>query len=335
MRAFILLGAVLAPAALLGAQTTLAARLTTLTDYGNFAREGTALAYQSIAANKDIPSTGTSVSANLSNTSAATLISHFVRGDVVTVDVSEQGTATASSTTAIAGTTASPSNTAVVQGPHELLFEIKGRAGTRGLLEMWASGIAQAGSGVKLGVDIDNDQTIDFASVPSTTGSFDRAERSITIPASGLLQFRIVTSASITLRSGYTVYKTGLSIRFTPGVACDIEAYGQSCGPRLGGMSTTTGTQRSLTLALASSNPTTPTVLIIGNQRLALQLPGTNCYLHSNYIASLGFVTDASGNAVQKFDFPANAMFSLTLQDAMFPGLTSIETTNGLSVVCK
>lgn len=310
----------------------LAARMTTLTPYGNFAREANRLAFKSLPAKTPIASPGTTVAANLNNTSAATIVGWRVRAGVASMDVSEQGTGNAGS---IAGTTRSTAAINVTQGSHELLFEIAGRAGTRGLLEMWASGIAQAGSGVKMAVDVGNDNTIDFSSSASTGGSFDRFERSATIPRSGVLSIRIITTASLALRSGYAVYKTGLSVRFTPGIACDVTPYGTSCGPRLTGQTTTTGAQRTLGLELATKSPLTPGVLVIGNRRLALQIGGTRCFLLSNFVASVGFVTDAKGVASRKFAFPATLQFSLTLQDAIFPGLTSLQTSNGLEVVCK
>ncbi len=333
---FISIFPLLALAATATGQSTLSARLTTLSPYGNFAQEGSAVDFQSIPATKEISAPGTTVAANLNNVSAATLISFFVRGDVVTLDVSEQGTGQGSATApVVAGTTPSPSRASIAQGPHELLFEIRGRPGTRGLLELWATGLASVGTVVKLSVDIGNNQSIDFSSTPTAAGSFDRQEGGIMIPASGILSFRVVTSASLVQRQGYSVYKTGLSLRFTPGVACDVEAYGRSCGPRLVGTSTTTGTQRSLTLALQTAHRVTPGILLIGTTRLALAIPGTSCFLNSDAIATLGFVTDASGSALRRFDFPSATMFSLTLQDAVFPGLTSIETSNGVSVVCK
>ena len=314
------------------------AQMRTLTNYGNFARIGTgAPALKTLPANRTIPGSGVSLGVNKNSVFADTLIGWRVRGNIASADVSEQGGGNTRGVLVTSGTTVSTSANRVVQAPHALLFEIRGPRGTRGQLEMWASGVARAGTKVTMSIDVHNNGRLDFTSNITAAGSFERHEMSGTIPASGVLRIRILTSATLALSRGNTLYKTGLSIRFTPGVGCDVTPYGASCGPRLSGStkSAVRGGARQLVLELTRAARSSAGLLVLGSQRLNARIPGTSCFLLANALVVLPFVTDAAGSAEHKFKFPSSQQFTLFTQDAVISRSLQVTTSNGVAVVCR
>lgn len=329
--AFLALAASATP---ISVQTTISARVSTLTPYGNFVTVGARSATRVLPAQSKIASPGLTVGVNAGNTSAATIIGWRVRGSIASLDVSEQGTALASSAVVRAGTTQTLRGDPV-PASQSLLFELVGRPGTRGLLEMWGSGLVRPGAQAKYAVDVGNNGRVDWSVAATSNGQLSRREGPATIPASGTLSIRITSEASVALRTGSSVYKSGISVRFTPGMACSVAQYGNSCGPLFSGSWQTIGRQRTLELVVRG-RPLAPGVLLIGDRALALQIPGSRCFLHATALTTGGFATDRNGQAVHRFTIPSNLSFRLFAQDALFSAnLQTIQTTPGLRIECR
>lgn len=326
--AFCTLLAVPAPA-----QSAVSGQLRTFGPYGVLAEDASGRSFRSIAPNTQLPATQGSLDAFAGNASASTLIGWRVRGDVLSCDVSEQGTG---SGRVLAGTSSSPANSsAPVLGPHWLELTITGAPGLRGRLQVWASGVAQTGSTVLLGADIDADTVLDARLLlHSGNQGYQSRQWDVRLDATGQRVVRILTDARLSLTSGHAVYKTGISVVFTPGRYCEILDYGAACGAQLTGRDSISGNTRELSLLVNDGPVSAPGLLVIGTQQLALPIPGTSCSLHTDPLLLVPFATDAYGRGEWKAQLPASAVFVLRAQHVqLLPG-PALGTSNGLDIRC-
>jgi hypothetical protein len=111
-----------------------------------------------------------------------------------------------------------------------------------------------------------------------------------------------------------------------------VETYGKQCAqnpPRLTAAARLGGT---LDLLLDSSMPSAHGGRILGTRKLSVPIPGTGCWLNSDIVLVLPFLTDARGRHTTRWPIPWNVDF--TLQDAVARratgGKTVLRTTNGL-----
>jgi hypothetical protein len=323
--------AVVTTAASTPAQTT----LQTKTALGVYAVQGNASAHKVIGPAQSLPvGVMTSVGATLGNNSAAALVSwQQWPGGIVTVDLSEQGgvNVAASEGPARAGTTPTPINGRLVAGPHTLVLRLAGQAGTRGTIEMWATG-GLNGPGTITGtyaVDVGDDSSVEFQA--EAFGS-DSEIVALTFPNSGTVDIAITADVQASqAQVGGFLFKSGLSVRFTPAPHAAIGSIGEGCGPRLSGSVAPSGQDYALDLRLSNAAPLMPGLLVVGTRRVEIGLPGIQCPLLTDVVVSVPFSVDASGTASWKLNFPRNLDLSGRLQAADFSG-SAVRASNALHV---
>lgn len=317
------------------AQTT-GPSLKTHTAVGVYAKQGTRVDFSAIAAGTALrPGSTTSVSTHVNNTHSTTLI-HWDRtkAGMVTASLGEQGGVTVGDREppAVAGTTASP-NARYTQGPHSVLLTLHGRAGTVGLVEAWATGgLSTPSRGLRGGyvMDIGNDGRAEFKA-----GLLGHASTALLVkfPASGTLHIKLQSEAEAkqTDKGGF-LYKSGMSFRFRPGPLCTAINYGESCGPKLAvkigrattgeylfGMNYTGGTSDGRNL------------LIIGDQRVNIHIPGVRCALLTRPIVVIPFKSDRRGDSQWQFKVPSTVHLNLQVQGV---DLNAAKASNGVHIIC-
>lgn len=310
---------------------TVSGELRTRTQYGLFVIDPGGSDFKTMAPNTLLPQGSSSIDALVSNGGITTLFGVQTHGNVTSCDVSEQG---AGSGAVLGGSTPSPTLTNVQQGPHELTYRILGSAGLRGKIEVWASGVAFDSSIVRLAAAVADPNTIDFNLVThSGIQVFDRRQWDVRLDPSGRREVRILTDALLKPdTSGRALYKTGISVVFTPGAFCDIEGYGADCGAHLTASDNVTGNTRTVVAALSDAPPNAPALLVVGTQRLAVQLPGTSCLLRTDPLAAVPFTIDATGYFRLPFSLPATLAFAANCQTVFLTPAQNLGTTNGVAI---
>jgi hypothetical protein len=323
-------------AAPLAGQGAIRADLVTVKPYGNHAREGSRQDFASWPVNTALPAGQSHIGAQADNAFADTILGWNIwPGDIVTADVSDQGGGSAGAGPLVVGTTSSPSLATLQQGPHELRLRILGAPGTRGKIEVWATGAVEPGARASLAADLHDDTSIDFrVDITTRVGSFDRRQWSVALDQAGELRVRIITEASAAIATGHTVYKTGISVRFTPGSFCDLSSYGSWCGPYLTGSDAMSGQTREFTLQLGGATPGAAGLLLLGTQRLSLPLPGTVCLLQTDPLVVIPFAVDGNGFATTKLGAPLGLPLAVNLQDVLITQALSVTSTNGVALRC-
>ena len=113
-----------------------------------------------------------------------------------------------------------------------------------------------------------------------------------------------------------------LSVRAAP--------YGRSCGPVLYGRPQLGG---ALDLLLKGYVPNASAIRQVGTRRLSLKIPGTGCFLNTDYLLVLPFSTDAKGEHSTRWQIPRNIQFNV--QDIVVqqtPIGVRILTSNGVAI---
>lgn len=122
------------------------------------------------------------------------------------------------------------------------------------------------------------------------------------------------------------VLPIGRAITF--GKLCNAQA------PLLSGEATFAGPGKSgLRLSLIAATPHTTGGRLVGSRALSVMIPGTGCWLNTDYVIVLPFTTDARGRHETTWPIPIGAKFNL--QDALLRASgtgVSIKTSNGLRV---
>lgn len=320
------------------AQLTVTGDVSTLTPIGVYALQGNQTGFDAIAANVTISSAGASVTAtvNNSNTFATTMI-HFRQwpSGIVNVDLTEQGAVTKGQNQSAASAGTSPSTNAGTfrPGPHSILLRLRGRAGTRGLLEMWASGGLSIPQGAVSGtyrVDVGNDGSVEYTGrVPG----FSSQSFVVTIPTAGTLLIKLESIIKATqVTTGSTAYKMGASLRFTPTPLCVGKRYGESCvGPNLTGVGRASGSDWLFELKFSGGTPGAAGLLVLGSRPLSVQIPGFQCPLLTDVLVAVPFRQDNVGGALWNFRISQAIDVDIRIQAADLPGA---KTSNGLHVVC-
>jgi hypothetical protein len=318
------------------AQTTSKSSLATHTNYGNYARQGNTTSFRTVPANTELTAgKQLAIGAGTSSGGVDTIVGwNRWKGNVVTVDVSEQGAVSVSSSQRpfVGGSTASANVTNIVPGPHSLMLTIGGRAGEIGMLQFFATGITDRGVGVKYAFDVGNNGKVDFAW--STSGYASKLMK-VRIPSSNRLLVKITSRVVVSVPTGGRVrYKTGASLRFTPGPHCAALAYGESCGPRLSGVfsqGSTTVTKFALTYSNGSKNARG--LLVFGTMFTRIPIHGSRCVLLTDPRIIVPFKTDAQGKTVWPFSFPTGTEADIKIQGADL-GAGGPHLSNGLHVLC-
>lgn len=310
--------------------------LETATPLGVFAVEGTQSDFKTTSSRLAIPlSVGLNVSAYVNNASSATLVGFNAwTGGVVTVDIAEQGGASVapSSGPSIAGTSPSPSATNYQPGPHALRLTLRGTPGSRGLIEMWATGGLSAPGSITGGyqIDVGEDQSLEF---DAPLLGFTRQSLVVQIPASGTLPILLRSEAKATQTAvGSFLYSSGMSLRFTPAPLHQAHAYGATCGPELAGTATPSGTDVVFDVKLTKGTPLAAGLLVVGTTPIEVAVPGIQCPLLTVPLITLGFSIDAQGAAGWQFRVPLVIEFDLRLQAAEL-GVQLATASHGLHVV--
>lgn len=322
-------------AAPLVAQTT-AHSLKTLTPVGVYAKQGSRVDFNSIAANTLVrPGGGSSVAAVLSNSHSTSMINWQIHNDgVVTASLGEQGgvAVRANEPAAVVGTSASPTSN-FVQGPHAVLLTLRGRPGSSALVEAWATGgLNRSSRGIRGGyvLDVGNDRSAEFRAdlIGHATTAFP-----VKFPASGVLEVMLQSEAEATQSDpGGFLYKSGMSFRFSPSPVAVAINYGESCGPKLAvkvGMAASG--DYLFGMSYSGGTPDGRNILILGDRRVSIQIPGVRCPLLTRPMVVVPFKSDSRGGSRWQFQVPAVADINAQIQAC---DLAAAKASNGVHVIC-
>jgi hypothetical protein len=318
------------------AQTTVKGALSTSGNYGNYAKQGRVTSFKTVAANTLIvPGKQLSIHAGTASGGVDTIVGWNLRkGGIITCDVSEQGAVAVGPTqrTFVGGSTASTHASRIVPGPHSLLLSILGRAGTTGLMEFWAGGVVARGVAVKYVFDVGNDGRVDFAWSPSDHRS---KLMKVVIPRTNRLVVKITSSVVVAQGTGGSLrYKTGASVRFTPGPHCAARVYGDSCGPRLAGVfSRPSVTVTKFALHYTNATPNARGLLVFGTKFVRIPIPGSKCVLLTDPRIVVPFKSNSLGRMSWLFSFKTGTQADVKIQAADLGG-RRIRLSNGLQTLC-
>ena len=163
-------------------------------------------------------------------------------------------------------------------------------------------------------------------------------EFSVIIDATGLVLQTSTYSNATNLAPFFPrdAYATGiLTIRLLPTIDCTATPYGIGCGPLLIGAPTF---KNELELQLTKAAPLAFGQLIIGLKPLSIRIPGVSCYLNTDILLLLPFMTNSAGQATHVLPVPPSLKLIFNLQDVLFQKRGNsfvITSTNGLRVNCK
>ena len=110
-------------------------------------------------------------------------------------------------------------------------------------------------------------------------------------------------------------------------------SYGKLCAPTGPLLSATPQPGGKLDLLLKSKAPNTLAGRLVGTRRLAVKLPGTSCWLNTDFVLVLPFMTDAKGEHRSQWPIPLGVQFNI--QDILVQKTTNgprILTTNGIAI---
>ena len=173
----------------------------------------------------------------------------------------------------------------------------------------------------------------------------------VTIPGHGTFSVNSGTRASKSFR--VTIDSNGLGLTstarwfsvgmfFSSSASIDIDvqalsvsavSYGKTCAPSGPSLSASPQLGGELDLHLTSKAPNTLAGRLVGTRRLSLKIPGTSCWLNTDYVLVLPFMTDAKGEHRVRWPIPANVQFNV--QDILAQKTTSgarLLTTNGVAI---
>ena len=320
-------------AASISAQTT-TAELRAATQFGNFARDGAAVNLRTLPVGYLFAQSDEVVAAQGRVKACSYLGWSVSPAGVVAFNLTEVGTAGASTGLVGGGTTTSTSTSNLSHGPHELRLTLRGAPSLAGKIEVEASGAARSISILSLAVDVGDDQSKDFSlTVPGTGLETVLSQQwPVRFDANGRFAVRIITDARAIATTTFE-YWARITMRFTPGSFCAIEPYGQSCGPSLRGGDAVNGASRLVWLQV-SGVAGDPGILIFGVTRLALPLPGTQCFLNTNMIVGLPIQAPYNGSGQWNFWTPVNRRFIVNSQALFIAPNGSLTSTNAIQIVC-
>ena len=240
----------------------------------------------------------------------------------------------------VAGSSSSASAAGFSFGPHQVLASFGAAPGTAGHIKVsWRNNAATVGPTAVTGVLVD----IGDDGVPEVQQA---AAGEFSIP------FTFGPSGQVAVRVGNECRSNGdgtnnlvyawteLWVAFQPDLTatCTFTNYGQGCaGVQAGGNQLVVGNTRTIFLLATGCFPSSPTIVAIGSQPLALPLPN-GCALLSN-AGSLALVpADAAGNATVSWSIPVTVTgtsFAQFLPIADVGGLLAIRASNGVRIDCS
>ena len=307
----------------------------TLRPVGVYAMQGARVDFNSIPSNTAIPpGGGRSIAAVVNNSHSTTMVSWQAHSNgVVTANIGEQGGVEvgANEPPAAVGTSAA-SGSNYVQGPHAVLLSLRGRPGSSAVIEVWASGgLSSASVGVRgrYVLDVGNDGTAEFQA--DLIGHAEDAFP-VKIPASGVLSFKLQSEAqAVQPGQGGVLYKSGMSFRFTPGPAALAMQYGVSCGPRLAAkIGVATAGAYQVQVGYTNATPDGRNLLILGDRRVSIQIPGVSCPLLTRPLVVVPFKADSRGDARWRFNVPLIPDINVQIQGC---DLAAAKASNGVHIL--
>lgn len=239
-----------------------------------------------------------------------------------------------------AGSSASAGPAGAAFGPHEVLARFAAAPGTVGeVIVSWRNNldaVGPNGSG-RCRVDVDDDGVAEFDQAAAEQFVFP-----YTIGASGTVDVRVAnTCRSDGDGSGATIYtwtELWIGFRPSPTTACSFTPYGQGCaGVQLGGNQLVVGNTRTILMLATGCFPSSPVIVALGDQQLALPL-ANGCSLLCNAQSLELRTADAGGNATATWNLPAsvagvhNVQF-LPLSGA--GGVLTLRASNGVRIDCN
>lgn len=340
MKTFVVLPLALLIGSALRAQT--APVITTATDYGVVAIEGSHPDQDAVALGTDI---GTGLHIESSNDCnhalAGTEITpiddarwgHGVRvreyGDVVLYD----------NTPSSAGTSNDPPSTpGATLGPHALQLDYAVAPGTQGLVKVVFQGNASWHASGSATIDVDGDGQVDFTGVPD--GSYQSAELPVTAGPGGVLLL-VTTEGRVARQTcGSSNYDHRFSVYFRADQGswnCNLTPFGRDCGLHLDAEVRTTYTGDSLRLVITGGRPFAPGALIVADRlAMPIPMPFSQCDLLLDPLGIFASVTfDCWGNLC--LDIPFNRhclLIGLQVISIRSQCPIDIEASNGVELAC-
>nr|HMQ24222.1 hypothetical protein [Planctomycetota bacterium] len=77
-----------------------------------------------------------------------------------------------------------------------------------------------------------------------------------------------------------------------------------------------------------------PGILILGGTRLALPLPGTQCFLNTDVIVALPIATTQFGSGEWTLTAPLNLSFVANCQALLFSATLQPTSSNAITITC-
>jgi hypothetical protein len=118
--------------------------------------------------------------------------------------------------------------------------------------------------------------------------------------------------------------------------ACEIKGFGDSCGPALAAVHSTSGSLDTVTLTVAGGLPDGLGIHILGREKVGVDIPVYGCKLLASVEIVLLFATDKNGFAQTSITVPGPIIGRYFAQSASFRLLPNIlQATNGLEFDCR
>jgi hypothetical protein len=201
------------------------------------------------------------------------------------------------------------------------------------LVEAWATGgLNTASRGIRGGyvLDMGNDGNVEFQAelIGHATTAFP-----IKFPASGVLNVKLQSEAEAKQADpGGFLYKSGMSFRFSPSPVAVAINYGEGCGPKLAvKVGKTTSGDYVFAMSYTGGTPDGRNILILGDRRVSIRIPGVRCPLLTRPIVVVPFKSDRRGESQWRFQVPNIMDINAQIQGC---DLVAAKASNGVHVIC-
>lgn len=239
-----------------------------------------------------------------------------------------------------AGTSQSANAIGAAFGAHAVIATFGAAPGTPGnIVISWRNNLAAVGANgyADCRIDIDNNGTFEVSQNAAQNFSFPH-----TMGTSGQVDVLVSNECrSDGDGQGTNVYTwTELYVSFQPDqtAACSFTNYGQGCaGAQLAGNELVVGNARTVFFLGTGCFASSPVIVAIGSQQLAIPLL-SGCSLLSNADALQLVVADGSGNATTSWTMATTVTGTTYVQFlpiADVGGLLAIRASNGVNLTCN
>jgi hypothetical protein len=197
------------------------------------------------------------------------------------------------------------------------------------LIVDWQPGINRGNGSITVQVDVDSNGSADFTGTMS--GPAQR-EFFVVLGTSGRTIRTTTQGALGANRFGFT--QGTLTITWDPLPPCGFSELGAGCGPTLTALNSIDGNV-DVILDGGPPGPAGRAALFLGFNGLVFQIPGTNCFLHTEIPIVANLVLDAAGRATLRVPILVRPV-TFNMQAATLDFVTpAIQTTNAIRASCN